>query len=405
MRATSNVGGPSGGCDCDGLAAVVGLVGAASAAAAAGAAAAAVGGLDAVDLGSEGDAVAGGDVAGDDGCGTAAGAAVAGGEAVDRGAGGDVAAGAAVAGGGAAEACGGDGEAVGAGDVAAADAGGAVATSGLPTWSRVPVSSSLARQPTPSAAAATTAPMATSVIIVRDITLPAVRPKTPFGVATIPCEMIPCHCDPERCRITCKMKHRVPVPSPSSLCIFCGSRFGSDPGTRDTAVQLGEFLARSGITLVYGGGGVGLMGLVANAALGAGGKVVGIIPDFLLQREAGHPALTETVVVRNMHERKLQMFERSEAFVVLPGGIGTLEELFEVLSWRTLGLHNKPIVIVDQGGYWAPLATLLRSIVDRGFADASHLDHLAFIRDLGQLLPTIAAMPRPTGFEKRLDRV
>lgn len=170
-------------------------------------------------------------------------------------------------------------------------------------------------------------------------------------------------------------------------------------------MRLGEILAHQGITLVYGGGGVGLMGLVANAALAAGGKVVGIIPDFLLQREAGHPALSETVVVRNMHERKLQMFERSEAFVVLPGGIGTLEELFEVLSWRTLGLHTKPIVIVDQGGYWTPLATLLRSIVDRGFAEASHLDHLAFIQDLGQLLPTIAAMPRSAVFEKRLDRV
>ena len=102
------------------------------------------------------------------------------------------------------------------------------------------------------------------------------------------------------------------------------------------------------------------MGLVANAALKAGGKVVGVIPRFLLQREAGHPALTETVVVETMHERKLQMFERSDAFVVLPGGIGTLEELFEVLSWRTLGLHTKPIVIVDQGGYWQPLAALLR---------------------------------------------
>lgn len=194
------------------------------------------------------------------------------------------------------------------------------------------------------------------------------------------------------------------VPPPSSLCVFCGSRFGSDPGARVIAVRLGESLARLGITLVYGGGGVGLMGLVANAALKGGGKVVGIIPDFLLQREAGHPALSETVVVRNMHERKLQMFERSEAFVVLPGGIGTLEELFEVLSWRTLGLHTKPIVIIDQGGYWGPLATLLRSIVDRGFAEASHLDHLAFIQDLDQLLPTIAAMPRSAGFEKRLDR-
>ena len=192
---------------------------------------------------------------------------------------------------------------------------------------------------------------------------------------------------------------------PSSLCVFCGARFGADPATRDTAVRLGDLLAREGITLVYGGGGVGLMGLVANAALAGGATVVGIIPQFLLQREAGHPDLTETVVVETMHERKLQMFERSDAFVVLPGGLGTLEELFEVLSWRTLGLHTKPIVIVDQGGYWAPLAALLRSVVEGGFAERTHLDHVAFISDLKDLLPTIAAMPRAVGLEKRLDRV
>ena len=195
------------------------------------------------------------------------------------------------------------------------------------------------------------------------------------------------------------------VSVPSSLCVFCGSRFGVDPAVRQVATGLGQLLAREGITLVYGGGGVGLMGLVANAALQGGGKVTGVIPRFLLQREAGHPALTETVVVETMHERKLQMFERSDAFVVLPGGIGTLEELFEVLSWRTLGLHTKPIVIVDQGGYWDSLAALLRSIVEGGFAERSHLDHLAFVSDLGELLPTIAAMPQDVGLEKRLDRV
>ena len=187
--------------------------------------------------------------------------------------------------------------------------------------------------------------------------------------------------------------------------MFCGARFGTDPGLREVAQQLGSLLAREGITLVYGGGGVGLMGLVANAALEDGGRVVGVIPRFLLQREAGHPALTHTVVVETMHERKLQMFERSDAFVVLPGGIGTLEELFEVLSWRTLGLHTKPIVIVDQGGYWQPLAALLRGVVEGGFAERTHLDHVAFVSDLKDVLPAIAAMPRSAGFEERLDRV
>ena len=193
--------------------------------------------------------------------------------------------------------------------------------------------------------------------------------------------------------------------NPASLCVFCGARFGVDPAARDTAVQLGALLAREGITLVYGGGGVGLMGLVANAALAGGATVIGVIPQFLLKREAGHPDLSETVVVQTMHERKLQMFERSDAFVVLPGGLGTLEEFFEVLSWRTLGLHSKPIVIVDQGGYWQPLAALLRGVVEGGFAERTHLDHVAFVSDLEDVLPAIAAMPRSEGFEKRLDRV
>lgn len=192
---------------------------------------------------------------------------------------------------------------------------------------------------------------------------------------------------------------------PASLCVFCGARFGTDPAAGEVARGLGRLLADRGITLVYGGGGVGLMGLVANAALDGGGKVVGVIPRFLLEREAGHPDLHETVVVETMHQRKLQMFERSDAFVVLPGGIGTLEELFEVLSWRTLGLHAKPIVIVDQAGYWEPLAALLRSIVERGFAEPSHLDHVAFVRDLSDILPAIAAMPRETGPSRSLDRV
>ncbi|WP_296383419.1 TIGR00730 family Rossman fold protein [Reyranella sp.] len=195
------------------------------------------------------------------------------------------------------------------------------------------------------------------------------------------------------------------VPLPSSVCVFCGARFGADPAYRQWAGDLGELLARQGITLVYGGGGVGLMGVMANAALAAGGKVTGVIPRFLLKREAGHPALTETRVVENMHERKLEMFERSEAIIVLPGGIGTLEEFFEILSWRTLGLHIKPIVIVDQGGYWKPLAALLRSCVEGGFADRAHLDLVAFIDDLDQLLPTLAAMPRAKPAEKALDRL
>ena len=195
------------------------------------------------------------------------------------------------------------------------------------------------------------------------------------------------------------------MPLPSSLCVYCGSRFGTDPAYRESATGLGDLIARKGITLVYGGGGVGLMGLTANAALNSGGKVVGIIPSFLLRREAGHPNLTETVVVETMHERKLQMFERSDAFVILPGGIGTLEEFFEVLSWRTLGLHAKPIVIIDQGGYWQPLEALLKSIVTGGFADPINFDHVVFVKDFKDVLPAIEKMPRAPVAEKKLDRL
>ncbi len=192
---------------------------------------------------------------------------------------------------------------------------------------------------------------------------------------------------------------------PSSLCVFCGARFGANPANRGAAAALGKLLADNGVTLVYGGGGVGLMGLVANAALGAGGKVVGVIPQFLLDREAGHPALSETVIVQNMHERKLDMFERSEGFVVLPGGLGTLEEFFEVLSWRTLGLHDKPIVIIDQDGYWQPLHALLTSVVEGDFADRRYLDHVAFVTRIEDVLPAIEAMPRTLVADKKLDRL
>ena len=195
------------------------------------------------------------------------------------------------------------------------------------------------------------------------------------------------------------------MSKPSALCVFCGSRFGVDPVFRDLARQLGQTLAAQGVSLIYGGGGVGLMGLAANAALAAGGTVVGIIPQFLFDREAGHPNLSELVVVKSMHERKLEMFERSDAFVVLPGGLGTLEEFFEVLSWRTLGLHDKPIVIIDHADYWKPLADLLHGVVAGGFADGRYLDHVAFVTRVEDVLPTIEAMPRGPIEEKKLDKV
>ena len=173
----------------------------------------------------------------------------------------------------------------------------------------------------------------------------------------------------------------------------------------DAATSFGRVLAENNIGLVYGGGSVGLMGALAEAVLDGGGRVTGVIPEFLVNREHMLLRVQERIVTRDMHERKRIMFERADAFVALPGGIGTLEELFEVLSWRTLGLHTKPIVILDQGGFWGPLAALLRGIVEGGFAERSHLDHVAFVSVLKDVLPAIAAMPRSAGFEKRLDRV
>ena len=189
-----------------------------------------------------------------------------------------------------------------------------------------------------------------------------------------------------------------------SVCVFCGSSETTKSEYHDLAARFGAELAARGLRLIYGGGSIGLMGRCAKAAHAAGGEVLGIMPHFLERREI----VLENVphrMVDTMHERKHSMFQESDAFVVLPGGIGTLEELFEVLSWRTLGLHSKPIVIVDQGGYWRPLADLLRSIVGRGFAEPSHLDHVAFVSDLSEILPAIAAMPREAGPGGRLDRV
>jgi len=153
-----------------------------------------------------------------------------------------------------------------------------------------------------------------------------------------------------------------------SLCIYCGASLGHDPIHAAAAAELGAALARAGVTLVYGGGRVGLMGLAADACLKAGGKVIGIIPDFLFQRELGHGGATELHVVASMHERKAVMAELSDAFCALPGGIGTLDETIEILSWKQLGLHNKPVVLLDLAGYWQPFIALMDHVVGQGFA-------------------------------------
>ncbi len=178
-----------------------------------------------------------------------------------------------------------------------------------------------------------------------------------------------------------------------AVCVFCGSSPGLDPRYAAEATRLGRLLASHHIGLVYGGGAVGLMGALASGALQGGGQVVGVIPRFLLRAEVGHEHLSERIVVETMHERKMTMFERSDAFIVLPGGVGTLEELFEILSWRVLALHAKPMVVVDAGGYWAPLQQLIGRCVEARFARPALQSYIRFVDSIDDVLPALAAMP------------
>lgn len=174
------------------------------------------------------------------------------------------------------------------------------------------------------------------------------------------------------------------------LCVYCGSSVGNDPRYRAAAGELGAGLAARGIELVYGGGRNGLMGCVADAVLAGGGRVTGIIPVHLEHREVAHRGLSELIVVADMHQRKRVMAERADAFAVLPGGVGTLDETVETLSWRQLGLHQKPLVIVDVAGYWSPLAALFSHIVAARFAAPLVPDLVSFVPDVAGLFAALA---------------
>lgn len=180
---------------------------------------------------------------------------------------------------------------------------------------------------------------------------------------------------------------------PRALAVYCGSRPGNDTRFRRAAVRLGQAMAANDVTLVYGGGSVGLMGAIADAVLQGGGRAIGVIPHFLQEREVDHPGLTENHVVETMHERKMRMFDLADGYVVLPGGIGTLEELFEVMSWRVLGLHSKPIVVVDDGGYWSPMRAMITHLIDAGFAARRHARLLTFVESVEAVLPAFTALP------------
>ena len=181
----------------------------------------------------------------------------------------------------------------------------------------------------------------------------------------------------------------VPETPLRRLAVFLGSSNGHDPAYTELAAEVGAELAGRGIGLVYGGGRRGLMGAVADAALRAGGEVIGVMPRSMVEREWAHEQVTQLYICDSMHERKAMMAEHADAFVALPGGLGTLEEIFEVWSWRQLGFHTKPVGLLDAGGFWTPLVDALRGIADSGFLAASTLEDLAVAPGLPGLLDAL----------------
>ena len=187
-------------------------------------------------------------------------------------------------------------------------------------------------------------------------------------------------------------------PTPFSVCVYCGSRHGARPSYTAAARALGEAIGARGWQLVYGGGKVGLMGEVADATLAAGGRVIGVIPESLMRREVGHSGLHELHVVPTMHQRKQMMAERADAFIALPGGIGTLEELYEVWTWRQLGYHANPIGLLNVDGYYDELLRFMQRTVDEGFLSAEQQAALRLGTDAQALLLELAqASPRAPG--------
>ncbi len=190
-----------------------------------------------------------------------------------------------------------------------------------------------------------------------------------------------------------------------TICVFCGSSSGAHEVYMHAAENLGRMIARAGLTLVYGGARVGLMGRTADSALSAGGRVVGVLPDFLAAREIAHAGLSELIVVRSMHERKAVMESRSDAFIALPGGLGTLEEIFEMLTWVQLGVHHKPCAFVNTAGYYDFLrAFLARASHDR-FISPAYEEEIFFHEDPGIVLETVLSRPGRGRPSEKSDRM
>ncbi|MFW2152472.1 TIGR00730 family Rossman fold protein [Acinetobacter gyllenbergii] len=177
----------------------------------------------------------------------------------------------------------------------------------------------------------------------------------------------------------------------NSICVFCGSSLGNDPIYQQMAEATGQAIAAQGQTLVYGGGRSGLMGVVANSALQAGGRVIGVIPHALVDRELAHTGLTELHVVNNMHERKTKMAELSDAFVALPGGAGTLEEIFEQWTWSQLGINQKPCAFLNVVGFYDDLLKMLQGSVERGFSQERFVDKLIVAEQIEDILAAFSA--------------
>lgn len=176
-----------------------------------------------------------------------------------------------------------------------------------------------------------------------------------------------------------------------NLCVFCGSSTGFQPAYADAARELGKVLTRQSHALVYGGGNIGLMGIIADSVLEHKGEVIGVIPDFLLQREVGHRGISRLEVVNSMHERKKRMADLSHAFIALPGGWGTLDELAEILTWKQLGLIHQPVALLNVNGFFDPLIEQMRKMVEAGFLRAENLDFLIVEHSTEKLLSAISS--------------
>ncbi|GAB3095269.1 LOG family protein [Lysobacter terrae] len=187
-----------------------------------------------------------------------------------------------------------------------------------------------------------------------------------------------------------------------SVCVYCGSNAGSKPVYTERAIALGNRLAKEGLALVYGGGNVGLMGIVADAALEAGGEVIGVIPEQLVNWEVAHKGLTRLEVVANMHERKARMFDLADGFVALPGGFGTLDEMFEMLTWRQLGIGDKPCAFLDVDGFYAPLMSMLDRMVEERFLHPDQRRDLWHGDDIATMIEWMQAY-RPADANKWMD--